>query len=192
MNLTHAIYERLLFDTFERAILRGSITITAPSGTQKIFTGSEPGASAVWQIHDWQVVKLLASRGDIGLGETYTQGLWDSPDLDALFTVFIDNLDRLDRFANGSALSRIWLALVNNVIRRNSLSGSSRNIRAHYDVGNEFYKLWLDPTMTYSSAIYSGSEMTLQDAQREKYQRILSKIEEGRKHILEIGCGWGG
>jgi len=192
MNLTHTIYERLLFDTFERAILRGSITITAPSGTQKIFTGSEPGASAVWQIHDWQVVKLLASRGDIGLGETYTQGLWDSPDLDALFTVFIDNLDRLDRFANGSALSRIWLALVNNVIRRNSLSGSSRNIRAHYDVGNEFYKLWLDPTMTYSSAIYSGSEMTLQDAQREKYQRILSKIEEGRKHILEIGCGWGG
>jgi cyclopropane-fatty-acyl-phospholipid synthase len=192
MNITHRVYERLLFDTFERAIQQGHITITTPNGTSKVFAGSSEGGKAQWNIHDWKVVKALASRGDIGLGETYADGLWDSPDLDALFTVFVDNLDRLATLANGGAFSRFWLGLVNNVIRRNSLSGSSRNIRSHYDVGNSFYKLWLDPTMTYSSAIYSDTGMKLEDAQRQKYQRILERIGTDRNHILEIGCGWGG
>ncbi len=137
-------------------------------------------------------MQSLSSRGDIGLGETYAEGLWDSPDLDALFRVFIDNIDELDRYANGHPLMQFWFRMLNTVIRRNSVRGSRENISAHYDVGNAFYRLWLDPSMTYSSALYSNSDMPLHVAQEQKYRRILERITPDRKRVLEVGCGWGG
>jgi len=192
MAATHRIIKHMLFKNLEHGICKGTLHVITPEQEVYHFKGSNPGSEGTWQIHDWKVVQLLASRGDIGLGESYTAGGWDSPDLEALFRVFIDNLDDLDRYANGHPISQFWFMLVNRVLRRNSVSGSTNNIRSHYDVGNDFYKLWLDPSMTYSSAIYKAEHDSLEQAQQSKYQRILDKIEPARKKVLEIGCGWGG
>jgi cyclopropane-fatty-acyl-phospholipid synthase len=102
------------------------------------------------------------------------------------------NMDGFDRFANGSVLQRIGFVIHNALLRRNTLRGASRNIKDHYDVGNNFYALWLDPSMTYSSALYRDPSANLEQAQQTKYERILSKLPGRKSSILEIGCGWGG
>lgn len=191
MKTTQRIIRHMLLKTLEDGIGKGQLQLITPDGTTHFFTGSRPGVTGTWQIHDWAVIESLARRGDIGLGETYSEGLWDSPDLDALFQVFIDNLDGLDSYAHGNLFSRLWFVLTNRIVRRNSVNGSSANIRSHYDVGNEFYRLWLDPSMTYSSALFNEAD-TLEEAQAKKYQRILDNIDPARKNILEVGCGWGG
>jgi cyclopropane-fatty-acyl-phospholipid synthase len=183
--------QRMFLRTFEQGIHKGTLTLTTPDGAVHRCRGDLPGPQASWQIHSWQVVALLASRGDIGLGEAYAAGLWDTDDLEALFCLFIENLDSLERYADGSVLSRLWFRLLNHGLRRNSLAGSSRNIRAHYDVGNQFYRLWLDESMTYSSALYANPAMPLEQAQHAKYGRILERLQ-GSGRLLEIGCGWGG
>jgi cyclopropane-fatty-acyl-phospholipid synthase len=101
-------------------------------------------------------------------------------------------MDQLDDFANGSFVNQILFRIYNNFVRRNSLGGSRRNIQDHYDVGNEFYSLWLDKSMTYSSALFAGEAADLEAAQRKKYERILSKFVKPAASVLEIGCGWGG
>ena len=113
-------------------------------------------------------------------------------DIEALISLFILNLDHLDGFAHGSVLNRMSFVLLNTLVRRNSQSGSKRNIEAHYDVGNDFYSLWLDETMTYSSALFEAPDAKLADAQRAKYARILDKFVSPRANVLEIGSGWGG
>lgn len=192
MNLLQSITHHHFLKTFEQGITKGALHLTMPDGKTYDFCGAQAGGNAQWRMHDWRVVDALASRGDIGLGETYAQGAWDSDDLEALFTVLIDNIESLERYADGSGLSRFWFRLLNSILRRNSLQGSSKNIRAHYDVGNEFYQLWLDPSMTYSSAIYRQPTQTLEQAQRDKYGRILERIGTQRERVLEVGCGWGG
>jgi len=102
------------------------------------------------------------------------------------------NLKELEEFANGNVINRAALSLYNHLVRRNSPRGSRDNIMAHYDVGNEFYSLWLDQTMTYSSALFTHPQTSLEDGQRNKYQRILGKAESDNASILEVGCGWGG
>lgn len=184
--------EHVLCKAMESGIHQGVLTLITPAKHRYVFTGEIAGASATWEITDWSVVKMLVSRGDVGLGEAYAAGMWHSPDVDALFCLFVDNLDRLDSVANGSKLQQVWFRIINHFLRRNSIKGSSANIQSHYDVGNEFYKLWLDPSMTYSSALYHHEGDTLSQAQSQKYQRILTKIDPARKNILEIGCGWGG
>lgn len=192
MSYTHRIIKHLLFRNLEQGICRGTLHVSTPDGEERSFTGSRPGAEGHWIIHNWNVIQSLSSRGDIGLGETYTEGLWDSPDLDALFQVFIDNIDELDRYANGHPVMQFWFRILNTVIRRNSVRGSRENISMHYDVGNAFYRLWLDPSMTYSSALYTENDLPLHAAQEQKYRRILQRITPDRKHVLEVGCGWGG
>ena len=192
MSYSDRLIQSALFDNLKHGIRKGTLHVITPSHETHSFTGEQPGRVGEWHIHDWEVVKSLASRGDIGLGETYAAGLWDSTDLESLFSVFIDNLDDLDRYANGHPISQFWFRLVNNIVRRNSVRGSAQNIRSHYDVGNDFYRLWLDNSMTYSSALYNGDGETLEKAQHSKYQRILERITSGRERILEIGCGWGG
>lgn len=192
MTLLQSVAQQHFLRTFAQAIGKGTLHLSTPDGKTYDFAGAQPGSNAHWRIHDWRVVDALASRGDIGLGETYAQGLWDSDDLEALFCVFIDNIEPLQRYADGSGLSRFWFRLLNAVLRRNSLEGSSKNIRAHYDVGNAFYQLWLDPSMTYSSAIYHDQSHSLEQAQRAKYGRILASVGAAGERVLEVGCGWGG
>jgi cyclopropane-fatty-acyl-phospholipid synthase len=101
------------------------------------------------------------------------------------------NLDHFDDFSDGNLINRIGFVIHNALVRRNSISGSARNIKDHYDVGNDFYSLWLDKSMTYSSALYNGAA-DLYNAQQNKYERILSKFQSSKANVLEIGCGWGG
>ena len=170
----------------------GTLEFTGPDGNVVTQTGRLPGPSAHFRVHDWSVLQRALARGDIGLGEDYIAGGWDTDDVEALITYFLLNFDQLDDYANGNFLNRLLFVLLNTMVRRNSLSGSKRNIEAHYDVGNDFYSLWLDETMTYSSALYDRKPCTLADAQRKKYARILSKLGPERGDVLEIGCGWGG
>lgn len=178
-------------DAFERAEF-GSLHLTAPGGVTRYFTGSQPGPSATFHIHDWNTLMMLVARGDIGLGEAYIDGLWDTDDLEVLFQYFLLNLDHLESYAHGNWWNRLFFKLINQVIRRNSPKGSSHNIREHYDVGNEFYSLWLDQSMTYSSALYRQEGASLEQAQEQKYGRILERLGENASNILEVGCGWGG
>jgi cyclopropane-fatty-acyl-phospholipid synthase len=170
----------------------GSLILITPKGVARSYTGKNKGASATITIHDWQVIENIVSRGDIGLGEDYIAGLWNTDNLENFMTLIAQNMKHFEAYAHGTFKSRIFFFFNNNILRRNSKNGSKKNIVAHYDVGNDFYKLWLDESMTYSSAIFNSINDNLNEAQHAKYNRILSKIGQGRKNILEIGCGWGG
>jgi cyclopropane-fatty-acyl-phospholipid synthase len=170
----------------------GSIEFVGPDGNSWSFAGPKPGPAAQFHICDWSVIERLVARGDIGLGEDFIAGAWDSDDLEGLISFFLLNIDHLEGFAHGNMANRFLFVLHNSLVRRNSVSGSRRNIEAHYDVGNDFYALWLDETMTYSSALFDGQTHALADAQRKKYGRIISKLDRRDGSILEIGCGWGG
>jgi len=174
-----------------RRIDCGTLTFVEPNGEAHTVIGPKPGPDARFAIKDWAVIDRLVARGDIGLGEDYIAGAWETDDIEALISLFLLNLDRLENFAHGSLWNRLSFVLLNTVVRRNNETGSRRNIEAHYDVGNDFYRLWLDETMTYSSALYKQPTVPLSAAQRAKYARILSKLPE-RTRALEIGCGWGG
>jgi cyclopropane-fatty-acyl-phospholipid synthase len=170
----------------------GQLTFISPDNKTYVVSGPKPGPRASFAIRDWQVLARALARGDIGLGEDFIAGMWKTDDLEALISLFLVNLDHFDAFAHGNLWNRIGFVLTNTVIRRNSEAGSKRNIKSHYDVGNDFYAQWLDETMTYSSALYDGADTSLADAQRCKYARILSKFAKERARVLEIGCGWGG
>ena len=178
-----------LLQNFER-IEFGCLRITTPEGKEFFFKGAQAGADATLVLHDWKAVNNALARGDIALGEDYIAGLWDTDSVEALLTVFLSNLHSLGDYAHGNFFQRLGFNLLNRVLRRNSKAGSRQNIQSHYDVGNAFYRLWLDDTMTYSSAIFPDRKTSLEDAQRAKYARILSRI--GGDNVLEIGCGWGG
>jgi cyclopropane-fatty-acyl-phospholipid synthase len=174
------------------ALQAGELTFIAPNGEQHVVRGPEKGPVATFRIRDWGVIERLVARGDIGLGEDFIAGAWDTDDVEALIALFLINLDRLDSYAHGNVWNRIGFVLLNTVLRRNNEAGSRRNIEAHYDVGNDFYSLWLDETMTYSSALFGGNDIALSAAQQNKYQRLIDRVGPRRSHVLEIGCGWGG
>jgi len=170
----------------------GTLDFTTPNGEMTTVKAEQPGPRAHFKIADWDVLRQTLARGDIGLGEAYINGSWETDDIETLVALFLLNMDGFDRFANGSMLQRIGFVIHNALLRRNTLSGASRNIKDHYDVGNNFYALWLDPSMTYSSALYRDPKANLEQAQQTKYERILSKLPGRKSAILEIGCGWGG
>jgi cyclopropane-fatty-acyl-phospholipid synthase len=144
-------------------------------------------------VHDWKMMGRALAGGDIGLAEGYMAGEWDTPDLAALLAVFADNYERLDQFASGNVVGRAVNWVVHRLGKLNTRRGSKKNIIAHYDLGNAFYARWLDPSMTYSSALWTRPDQTLEAAQREKYAALAASIGLKPDHtVLEIGCGWGG
>jgi cyclopropane-fatty-acyl-phospholipid synthase len=169
----------------------GILTFVAPDGEITVVEGIKPGPVARFEIRDWDVLRRILARGDIGLGEEFIAGSWSSDNVENLISLFLLNLDKLEGFSDGNFLNRLGFVIHNALVRRNSIAGSARNIKAHYDVGNDFYRLWLDKSMTYSSALYAGTD-ELYRAQQNKYERILSKFEKPKASVLEIGCGWGG
>lgn len=177
---------RLLQDL--EMIQGGRLTLRTPEGHIHRFGDSGPEVDM--HLRDWRLLPALAVRGDIALGEGYVAGLWDSQTLEPLLQLLIRNSDTLNAYSSQTGLARLKLLMVDRVLRSNSLKGASRNIRAHYDVGNEFYQLWLDQGMTYSSALFHEGD-DLETAQARKNARILSKLAGGER-VLEIGCGWGG
>jgi len=142
------------------------------------------------KIKDLSMISQSLIKGDIGFGESYMEEMWESEDLSKLLLFFALNKQSLENFFHANKLKTFFL-IIENYFRRNTRKGSKKNISTHYDLGNDFYKLWLDSTMTYSSAIFNDHQESLEQAQKNKYNRILSKIEKPSE-ILEIGCGWGG
>ncbi len=170
-------------------ITGGTLRLKTPEGEWLTFGSGEP--EAVMEIHDWSAVTAAAARGDVGLGEAYVEGLWDTPSIATLIGLALENYDEFGSFTEAGFWQTLKFRIADRILRRNSQTGASRNIRAHYDVGNEFYQLWLDPGMTYSSALYTADDGDLSRAQDRKYDRILDRLPDGER-ILEIGCGWGG
>lgn len=175
--------------TMER-ISDGQILLSLPDGSRHEFAAPRPGPRAEFHVHDLRAITALAARGDIGLTEAYRDGWCDTPDLTALLTFGLRNEEVLDRYIYGRPLQAMAVRLL-YLLNRNTRRGARRNIAAHYDLGNDFYRLWLDETMTYSSALYAGGD-DLAAAQRRKYDRILDGLAAPSGRLLEIGCGWGG
>ena len=171
----------------------GHLKVILPNGERKEFGNAADELHAEIHILDWSVFKQVMSHGDIGFAESYIRGQWNTPDLKALLEIAIRNRTILEKAIYGNWYGSIFYR-IKHWLRDNSKSGSRKNIHAHYDLGNAFYTLWLDPTMSYSSAWFSeGDKQSLADAQRAKISRILAAIDiKPGDHILEIGCGWGG
>lgn len=189
--IPNSVIERRWLESIAR-IQTGRLTFVAPNGEEHVVTGPISGPQARFHIKSWDVIARAVTRGDIGLGEDYIAGAWETDSVEALFSLFLLNLDHLEGYAHGGFLNRLGFVIMNSIVRRNSESGSRRNIEAHYDVGNDFYALWLDETMTYSSALYAGKPLELAQAQRAKYARILDRFANPKSRVLEVGCGWGG
>ena len=171
----------------------GHLKMVLPDGNIREFGNKSDVLHAELQILDWSVFKQVLSHGDIGFAESYIRGEWNTPDLKAILELAIRNRTILEKVIYGSWYGSI-LYRIRHWLRDNSKTGSRKNIHAHYDLGNAFYTLWLDPTMSYSSAWFSeGEKQSLADAQRAKISRILQSLDaKSGDHILEIGCGWGG
>lgn len=167
----------------------GLLELRLPDAAHQGFgTGRQ---AATLDVHDERLFSRVLARGDIGFAESYLAGEWDSPDLPGLIALLARNRSALGRAVRGS-WSGVLAARLRHLFNRNSRAGSRRNIMAHYDLGNDFYRLWLDPTMTYSAALFDGVE-SLEAAQIKKYLRILERLQpQAGQRVLEIGCGWGG
>lgn len=170
----------------------GALKLVLPDGSERLLKGTNPGAQAELHIHNWRIAKRLLTSGGVGFAQSYIEGDWDSPDLATLIELAAQNRKHLGDSVRGHGLSRA-LSRLQHILRANTHKGSKRNISFHYDLGNDFYKPWLDDTMTYSSAVFESGDNSLEAGQRRKYRRLLDLLEVSPgQHILEIGCGWGG
>ncbi|MEP0235376.1 cyclopropane-fatty-acyl-phospholipid synthase family protein [Roseibium sp.] len=170
----------------------GSLLVTVPDGRQYLFKGTEPGPAAEVVIHDWKFVSMVLQGGDVGVGEAFMADYWSSPDTTTFLELFCINRDAMLEALKGKPLARLMLG-VRHWLNANTRKGSQRNISAHYDLGNAFYKEWLDPSMTYSSAIFDERTNDLEAAQKLKYASLVRETDIQPGHeVLEIGCGWGG
>ena len=168
----------------------GALRLRRPDGTTGIYgDGSDPVSL---DRKNWRVCRAAVKSGDIGFAETYIAGDWTSDDLPGLIELFVHNREAVEHMIYGTWWGNL-LYRVKHLFNRNSRSGSRRNIHAHYDLGNDFYRLWLDPSMTYSSALFADPATSLQQAQEAKYRRLLDELAlPASGNVLEIGCGWGG
>jgi cyclopropane-fatty-acyl-phospholipid synthase len=175
-----------------RRLRRGTLDLALGDGRVFRVAGAEPGPHGRIDVQDTRLFSRVLTDGELGFAEAYLDGWWTTPDLQALLDVLLLNNEELGRSLPGAAIARAY-ERVRHWLRSNSKLQARRNIAHHYDLGNEFYRLWLDPSMTYSSALFQGAQESLEAAQRNKYAAALDGI--GAKpgdHLLEIGCGWGG
>ncbi|MAN44958.1 MAG: class I SAM-dependent methyltransferase [Alphaproteobacteria bacterium] len=171
---------------------KGHITFVLPDDRALKFQNDQPGPDATIIVHDYDFVKRAMAGGDVGFAEAYMDGQWSTPNLTEVLRFFSANFDKVGKLAVGGVIVR-WANMIRHMFNRNSREGAKKNIMAHYDLGNDFYSLWLDPSMTYSSAMFDSPNMSLEQGQHNKYQNICDRINAGpSSEILEIGCGWGG
>lgn len=189
---TSDLWLNILLRAVER-IDRGLLSITLPDGTRRVCRGKqEDGPTAALVLHTTRAARRLILGGGVGFAEAYMDGDWDSPDLASLMELAAINETRMGAAVIGRLPLRLWHAAFHR-LRPNTRRGSRRNIAAHYDLGNGFYRRWLDPSMTYSSALFTSPDQALEDAQLAKYRRICDQLGlRPGHHVLEIGCGWGG
>ena len=176
----------------DRRLREGTLEIVLPHGQSLRLSGRSSGPTALLRLNRWRALPRFFRGGTVGFGESYMDGDWDSPDLPKVLELAARNLPRKPMRYRNLSPWRIADRLGHR-FRPNTRDGSKQNIAAHYDLGNDFYALWLDPSMTYSSAVFAGGNTDLQAAQAEKNRRLmdLGSIGDGDR-VLEIGCGWGG
>jgi cyclopropane-fatty-acyl-phospholipid synthase len=183
---------RAVFGLMKR-LKHGTLNVQLPDGGSLTFGTADPNElHAAIRLRNWKPCAAALKSGDIGFAESFIAGDWSSPDLTALLTLFIANRDEVEAVVYGSWWGSL-LYRARHFFNRNSRRGSAKNIHAHYDLGNEFYRLWLDPTMNYSSAWFEGDRgRDLVQAQHAKVRRALAEcgVKPGDR-VLEIGCGWG-
>ena len=189
--------QKLIHQAFSK-MKRGRLIIRMPEGNSYNYGEDENAEPAIIHIRSHNFFAKCVQYGDIGLGESYVDGDWDTDDISAVVAWFILNIDNAPSIS-GSKTKTIainFLKIINRIehlLRPNSLKMSKNNIHEHYDLGNDFYKLFLDKTMTYSCAYYENSNYSLSEAQTAKYDRLCRKLNiKQSDHVLEIGCGWGG
>jgi cyclopropane-fatty-acyl-phospholipid synthase len=173
---------------------RGSLLLVE-NNSEQVF--GEPRQHAAVQativVRDPAAFNMILGGGSLGAAEAYMLGLWESPDLLQVIRLFVLNMDLLQRMDSKGSWPRRVAARVFHLLRRNTLQGSRANIAAHYDLSNDFFKLFLDSTMAYSSAIYTPQTTTLQQASENKFRHICQRLQlKPTDHLLEIGTGWGG
>ncbi len=172
----------------------GTLTVIGPDGSVRCFAGPIPGPAATVRVHRDRIARRFLIGGMLSFCEGYLDGDWDSPDTATLFELTLRNRDAFGPVLEGMR----WFQMVQNWLHRlrpNTTRGSRRNIAAHYDLGNEFYARWLDPSLTYSCALFAdpAADEDLETAQRRKYQALAERLALAPDHhVLEIGCGWGG
>lgn len=174
----------------------GRLRITFPDGNVEEFgdlVNFISDDAICIKLNNWQVLKNVVSHGDIGFAESYIDGSWSTNNLEGILRLILINRKQLESLIYGSFLGSLVYKL-KHLLHRNTRAGSRKNIHAHYDLGNAFYQLWLDPSMMYSSGLYNGNySQPLKDAQIAKLARILKELKcNSGENILEIGCGWGG
>ena len=170
----------------------GELKVVLPDGRWRVFGHEGAELRSVLEVHDWSFFRKLVTGGSVGVGEAYMERLFGSDDLVSLIRIMIANRSALKKITLGTLLNIAGDKIIHTA-RANRLGQSRKNIEAHYDLSNELYELFLDETMTYSSAYFEHSGQDLADAQRAKYRRLADnvRLSEG-DHVLEIGCGWGG
>lgn len=171
---------------------QGTLDVTLPDGRTVRLGGNGPGPTAAMKVHDFAFASRLLRGGDIGIAEAYLRGEWDTPDLTQFLYLFCVNQDWMQAMSIGKPLIR-YVQAIRHWFNRNTRRQARRNIYSHYDIGNAFYSAWLDPSMTYSSALYSAGANDLESAQAAKYRALARDAGVApSSHVLEIGCGWGG
>ena len=189
-----AIPGTLAYRVFRQALsfLRfGRLTVELPSGQDMDQTAAQAGPHGILKLHRWRALRRLALGGEVGFARAYLDGDWSSPDLAALIELVARNDAAFASVIDGSKVVRFFNRLRHRA-RANTKAGSKRNILFHYDLGNAFYRQWLDKNMIYSSAIYPADTASLEDAQQAKIDRILRLLDvSDGDSVLEIGCGWG-
>jgi len=169
----------------------GFLKVITPGGERVDFRASVPGPEAVLVMKNWRAVWRLLRGGEVGFAEAFMDGDWTTPDLTRLLEWALSNEAASGTF-RGHAGARL-VRRIGHSLRANTKRGSRRNIAAHYDLGNDFYRLWLDPSMSYSSAVYASPDETLEAAQQRKLDRIVALLDKpDGADVLEIGFGWGG
>ncbi len=175
-----------------RQLTRGTLLVEEAGGEDQTFAGTLPGVQVVLRVHASTFWRALAFGGSVGAGEAYIDGHWSSDDLPSLVRLFVQNRAVLDGLEGGWARLATPLRWWAHRRKRNTKSGSKRNIAAHYDLGDDLFALFLDDSMTYSSAFFGRPEMTLLQAQTAKIDRLCQKLRLGADdHLVEIGTGWG-
>lgn len=172
---------------------RGALTVQTPEGNLFRVGGNGPGPEAHIVLRNWRLPRRAFSGATIGVAESYMDGDWESPDVTSFLELFVVNEDAGEQVAGGANWFVTAIQRLRHWLNENTRTGSQRNISAHYDLGNRFYEQWLDPSMTYSSALYSTGANDLESAQIEKFRALAHDTGIGpNDHVLEIGCGWGG
>ncbi len=191
MALAPAGFFHRILDRIDAGLMLGTIEGHLPDGSVRLLGGCGKGPVAVVHLHSWTALARLALSGSVGWYRAWEAREWSSPDPVPLFDLFMRNGEALGDVGRARGPWR-WLNKAIHALHRNDRRGARRNIHAHYDLGNDFYRLWLDPSLNYSSALFTDPGQSLEEAQTAKIDAILDRLDlRSGSRLLEIGCGWG-